>query len=234
MTSPRSKLAAGDRVRDLGTGDTGTVLRRSAAPYPRHALVRWSWTEIDMDTALDRLVPYAGSLRRREHMTHTLQKLSGKAIRLTARYLAMAEMGGSPKQSPDEFYNYYTDKHRCSHVEAERIFGKLTDTYEERLRDEEGFLASHGVYAVLDVVRGKLKDGFFREGEVATDHHHQGAPPDPGRKGRPTPPPPPAGAPPDIQKLLKQLAKCDDPGQARLLRRALRKLGHKGGLRGEA
>lgn len=228
-------MSSGDRVQDLGTRDTGTVLRRSRGLYPRHALVRWSWTGVDMDTALDRLVPYEGPLRkkREDRMTHTIARLSGKAIRLAARYLAMIQMGGSPKQSPDEFYNLYTDKHGCSHVEAERIFGQLTDKYEERLRDEDGFLARQETYAVLDVVRAKLKDGFYREGEVAFDHRTEGAPPDPGRKSRPTAHVVPAkGVAPGTEKLLKQLAKCDNPAQARLIRRALRRLGHRGGLRG--
>ncbi len=161
-------------------------------------------------------------------MTYTLSKLSGKAIRLVARYLAIIKMGGRLGDTPEQFYTKYTRETGESAVEAERKFGILTDAFEEKIRDEEGFLGDH--YDVVTFVKEKLGDGFSRDGEVVADHRKEGVPqstPAPRKTSAANP-----AAKVDVDKLLKELKSCKDPKKAKLIRRQLRRSGHRGGLRG--
>jgi hypothetical protein len=159
-------------------------------------------------------------------MTFTLSKLSGKAIRLISRYLAMVQLGGKLGQSPDVFYEAYCVRTGESAVEAERKFGNLTDEFENRVRDEEGFLGDH--YDVVEYVRGRLGEGFLREGEAEADHRRPAALPvaEPKAAGAAMP----AGKS-DVARLLKQLKSCTDKSERQKLRRQLRRLGHRGGAR---
>lgn len=147
-------------------------------------------------------------------MTYVVSKLSGKAIRMIARYMAMTQMGGQLTDSPDQFYDRYTAREGCSLVEAERAFGLKTDELESEVRDTDGFLGS--IYPVVEFVKSKLKDSFYLQ-QVVGDQ-----PPAVAQHKR---------TPGTIKDLLKELAACTDKKQAGRLRKKLRALGHKGGAR---
>lgn len=164
-------------------------------------------------------------------MTFTLSTMSGKAIRLVSRYLAMIQMGGKLGDAPDAFYDGCIARTGRSAVEIEREFGMLTDAYENRVRDEEGFLGDH--YDVVEFVRGKLTDGFLREEEATSDHRRKGV----ATTAVPSTAPTKRRAPPGdndhdrVKGLIKKLASCEDRREKQRIRRALRKLGHRGGGR---
>ena len=215
----RGRIEWGMLVTERYSGHVGRVVPGSAETE-RHVLVRYEPDGLVMDTSIDRLT------EGRRRMTYTISRLSGKAIRLMARYLAVQKMGGKLTDTPKEFHSRaLADRPGASRVEVERTFGILTDEFEERLRDEEGFIGD--CYEVAGFVREKLKDGFLRDGEVAADHRSSPAAPVvrpvarvPGHKG-----------PKEVEKILKQLRGCSDPSEARMLRRTLRRMGHRGGLR---
>lgn len=159
-------------------------------------------------------------------MTFTLRKMSGKGIRMVARYLAVLKLGGELEDTPETFYERYEDQTKQSRRECELGFTKCTDHFEERLRDEEGFLSSNRVQDVAAFVQKRLGEGMWIEGEVAADHLKEGAPQrrvaDPGAV---------KVSSGDIAALVKQLKAESDPVARRKLRRQLRRMGHRGGAR---
>ena len=242
----------GDRVLDKLAG-RGGVITRFTRGEPRVPVFRWG--DFEWDTHPSRLVLWTGPMpkpgcvihgdmenckceRRERRMTYTLTKLSGKAIRMIARYLAVLDMGGNLEDVPESFFTKVMERNpKVTRVECERKFSLLTDQYEERLRDEEGFLGDH--YNVVEFVKKKLDAGFYREGEVQADHRAAGAPDRKGkdkeRRSASTPPKASKAVAPEakgeVGDLLRELAKCKDSGAARNIRRKLRRLGHRGGLR---
>lgn len=171
-------------------------------------------------------------------MTYTIARMSGKAVRLAARLLAAVQLGGRLTDSPEKFYERAMEETGKSRIELERRHGILTDQFEEKIREEEGFIGDH--VDVFDTVKERLKDGFFLQSEVAHDHQltpgsGQRSPKfdrgfTPKKKAKKSGPSP--GDDGTIDKLLKKLRATDDPAEARKLRRNLRKLGHRGGKRG--
>lgn len=161
-------------------------------------------------------------------MTYTLAKMSGKAVRLAARLLAVVKLGGKLDDTPDKFYDRAMEESGLSRIELERKFGIATDKFEERIRDEEGFIGDN--LAVFDQVRKKLGEGFYLQSEVAHDHHINGDG-DESRKAKKTRIPEADKG--NVKKLLKRLRNTTDKTEARKLRRQLRRLGHRGGKGGK-
>ena len=159
-------------------------------------------------------------------MTFTLRRMSGKGIRMVARYLAVLKLGGFLEDTPEQFYNRYEDETGQARRECERLFTKCTDHFEERLRDEEGYLSSNAVQDVAAFVQKRLGEGMWIEGEVAADHLKDGTPQrkvaNPGAR---------QVSSGDIAALVKQLKAETDPVARRKLRRQLRRMGHRGGTR---
>lgn len=172
-------------------------------------------------------------------MTYLLRRMSGKAIRLVARYLARRSMGGRMQDTPEVFFAVLTKISGMSQVQLERIYDQRTDGFEEALREDDAAMARDDVREVCAFVHAQLGEGFYLAGEVAADHRIAAAPS-----------PPPAAPPPGvaerrgrgrtaaacgpserIRKLLRELGEAPDPGTARRIRRTLRRLGHRGGLR---
>lgn len=231
-------------MQDVWTKDAGKVIGFTTPTrfVPLLPIVRWVEGGFDMEAGYGRLVYYEGDLKKlkplcithgrdcgTKHnkgggMTFTLRKMSGKGIRMLARYLAVLKLGGELNDTPESFYESYISSTRQSRRECEAGFAKCTDHYEERLRDEDGYMSSEEVQRVAAFVGKKLGDGMWIEGEVAADHHRNGVDPSPKRAVKSSVP-----VTGNVASLLKQLKAAVDPEAKRKLRRQLRKLGHRGG-----
>lgn len=166
--------------------------------------------------------------KKGEGMTFTLKRMSGKGIRMIARYLAVLKLGGRIHDTPDSFYDGLMERRDLNRRPAEELFTKVVDEFEERLREEEGYLSDNHVQEVASHVQRVLGDGMWIAAEVAADHHRNGVDVPVRRQVKS---PSGAKAKGDVAALLKQLNSCTDPEMKRKIRRMLRKLGHRGGSR---
>lgn len=160
-------------------------------------------------------------------MTFTLRKMSGKGIRMVARYLGITSMGGMLEDTPEAFYERLIYQTGLGRPALERKFTERVDEFETKMRDEEGFLSRNDVQRVCAFVEKKLGPGMWVEGEVEADHRREGAAP--SRRGVASTPPRKVSS--DVNALRERLKKATDPVERRKLRRQLRKLGHRGGAR---
>lgn len=157
-------------------------------------------------------------------MTFTIRKMSGKGIHLVARYLSIVKFGGRLEDTPEAFYTRWSNSTGEGRHALEQRFAGQIDLYEEKLRDEDGFLSRNDVQKIAEFVQKKIGTGMWIEGEIAADHHRDG-----NRVAKPKAAP--VSSARDVSALVKQLKSATDPEVRRKLRRQLRKLGHRGGSR---
>jgi hypothetical protein len=153
-------------------------------------------------------------------VTYTIRKMSGKGIRTLARYLAILKLGGGLEDTPETFYDRYSSSTGLSRRDCEVAFVNCTDMYEEKLREEDGFISSARAQEVAGAVAKKLGPGMWIEGDVEAEKPRMRVEKPPTKR---------VVSSGNIADLVKQLKSSTDPEVKRKLRRQLRKLGHKGG-----
>ena len=149
-------------------------------------------------------------------MAH-LRELSGKAIRLGARYISVVGMGGSLLDTAEQFFERLKTQTGWETPKLQELYEQRKKEAEEKIMKEPGFFERHK--DIFSFVRKKIGAQFYKgKGEevrvMFTRRVSDLADKEKGSR---------------IRKLLAELKASKDQTDKRRIRSRLRRLGHTGG-----